>query len=161
MIPVNGASPTGLGTHPPSFEGWGVSLAMASIWRRLPVTRYFICSFTRGRKRRIKLGEVVPCKDTIHILVMATKLVASLFHIPPKIHSVSLDKNHFHAVKPVGLINCKNITVDDLQQYALYFYVLWSISIVFFQKFHVWFSSSGIPYGSVYVLLLTELGKLR
>ena len=87
--------------------------------------------------------------------------LSSFFHINSKIHTICLNKNQFNVVKSVGTIRCKNLTVDDLQQYTFYFYVLRSISIVLFRRFRVWFSSFGMPSGSVYVLLLSEPGKLR
>ena len=141
---------------------------MASIWRRLHVTRYFVRSCVRGRQCHSKLAEIVTRKDTIHPLATALKLVALLtrncrrsFTLIRKIHTIRLNKNQFNVVKSVGTIKCKNLTVDDLQQYTFYFYVLRSISIVLFRRFRVWFSSFGMPSGSVYVLLLSEPGKLR
>ena len=78
LILVNVASHTGLDMASQSFEGWDVSLVMASIWRRLCVTQDFVRSCSRGCQYRSKLAEVVPRKDAVHILVMASKLVVLL-----------------------------------------------------------------------------------
>ena len=58
--PVNGESTTRLGMASPSVEGLDVSSAMVSIWRRLRVTRDFVCSCMKKWRCHSKLVEVVP-----------------------------------------------------------------------------------------------------
>ena len=80
MIPVIGASPTGLGTALPSVKGRDISLEIASIWWDINATCDFVCdfvyNFTRRRGCRSKLSEVVPHENKIHSLTTASKLMA-------------------------------------------------------------------------------------
>ena len=151
----------------PYVEVQDISLGMESIWQRLHVTCNLVRSCARRRRCRSKLSEVVTCEYTIHLLAAALKSVASLprnwcrcFTFRWNAIQFVCTKIHCYAVKDVGMINCKNLTVDDLRRYVFYFYVLWYIYIVLFRKFCVWFYYSGISSGSVYVLLLPELRKL-
>ena len=118
----------------------------AANWRRLFLTRIRCI-----HSRRHQIGGVFFDK------------LASLFYILSKIHTVRLNKKHFDAVKAVGMINYKNLTVYNLQRYMFYFYVLWSISI-FLLGIPFWLcicsSYSRIPFGFVYVLLLPQLNNL-
>ena len=119
LIQVNGVSPTWLGMASPSAQGWDISSAMASIWWSLHVTRDFVFICARMRRCSRKLVEVFPCKDAIYLLVTASKLVASLpinwrrcFTFRQKVVQFVWTKKHFHAVKALGLINLKNLSVS-------------------------------------------------
>ena len=57
-------------------------------------------------------------RNGVEIGGVVAKKLETFYHIPSKIHKFYLDKNHIHAVNAVSLINCKILTLNDLQQYA-------------------------------------------
>ena len=95
-----------------------IPAAMVPIWWRMHVTSGFVCRCARRQRCRRKLAEVVPCKDTIHILATALKSMASLtrnwrrcFTLRRKfIQFIWIIKNY--AVKALDLINLTNLSVS-------------------------------------------------
>ena len=76
----------------------------AANWRSWFLTRIqFILSQRRQNWWR-------HCQEMVVVVSYSLKKSYSLF-----------EKKRFHAVKAVGLINCKNITVENLQRYVFYF----------------------------------------
>ena len=51
-------------------------------------------------------------RDGVEIGGVVADKFASLFHIASKNHTVCFNKNHFHAVKALGLINLMNLIVS-------------------------------------------------
>ena len=154
LVPMNGESPTWLGTSSPSVEGWVISLAMASILRRLHVTHDFGFSCARRRRCRSKLAEVVPREDMIHLLATESKLVALLpinwrryFTFRMKVIQFVWTKIKFHAVKGLILINLKNISVS-----ISHFTIGTIIIIIIYRINHSFFFAVGIPNWNSFVI---------
>ena len=98
----------------PFNDGWYVSLAITSIWQRLHVTQNFVCSCASRRLCRIKLVDIVPRKDNIHLLATVSKLVASLtrdwrrcFTFCQKVIQFVWTRKESRG-KSLGLINCRS-----------------------------------------------------
>ena len=63
-------------------------------------------------------------RNGVKICGVIAKKLSSLFHIPSKSHTVCLEKKRFHAVKAVGLINCKILlsrTYNDIYSIFMYY----------------------------------------
>ena len=98
-------------------------------------------------------------RDGVEIGGVVADKFASLFHIASKNHTVCFNKNHFHAVKALGLINLMNLIV------SITHFTIGTILIIMIYRMNILFallrSEFRIRLTSSYYVNVRNLGDIN